>query len=81
MIFTILIGYLVFEVAKTCVGNYFAGKTTIERYGRSGGWSADLENVWERVIKSGIKNDVRHAASLKGEDFDKLVKDFAAIHG
>jgi hypothetical protein len=72
MLFTLVIGYLVYEVAKTCIGNYFDGKTTIERYGKSGGWGADLEDVWERIINSGIKNDNRLAGSMLEDEFDKL---------
>jgi hypothetical protein len=50
---------LVFGVAKVCIGNYFNGKTTIERFGRSGGLGGDLDEVWERMINNGIKGDKR----------------------
>jgi hypothetical protein len=59
MVVTLLVWYLVFDVAKVCYGNFFEGKTTIERFGRSGGWGADLDEVWERIVNSGIKGDKR----------------------
>ena len=59
MVVTLVVWYLVFDVAKVCIGNYFDGKTTIERFGRSGGWGADLDDVWERIVNSGIKGDKR----------------------
>jgi hypothetical protein len=35
--------------------NYFHGKTTMERYGRSGGVGQDLDAVQSRMLNSGIK--------------------------
>jgi hypothetical protein len=72
IIITLVTWYLVFDVAKVCIGNYFAGKTTIERFGRSGGFGGDLEDVWERIVNSGIKGDKRIYESLETKDFDKL---------
>jgi hypothetical protein len=72
LVITLVVWFLVFDVAKVCIGNFFAGKTTIERFGRSGGWGGDLDAVWERMVNSGIKGDKRIYQTLEKEDFDVL---------
>jgi hypothetical protein len=72
---------LVFDVAKVCIGNYFNGKTTIERFGRSGGLGGDLDEVWERMINNGIKGDKRVFESLDQDDFSKLQNDWNEAYG
>ena len=51
-------------------GNYCNGKTTMERFGKSGGARGDdIEGIQQRIISSGIKNDNRIYSSMAGPMF------------
>jgi hypothetical protein len=56
-------------VAKVCISNYFEGKTTIERFGRSGGWGTDLDELWEKILNNGVKDDKRIQETMQKDDF------------
>jgi hypothetical protein len=48
-------------------GNYCNGKTTMERFGKSGGARGDdIEGIQARIINSGIENDNRIYSSMAG---------------
>jgi len=55
-------------------GNYCNGKTTMERFGKSGGARGDdIEGIQARIINSGIENDNRIYSSMAGPQFQRLV--------
>jgi hypothetical protein len=64
--------FMVSHLLLTHLGNYFAGKTTAERFGKSGGQGTDLEHVREMFVNSGIKGDSSLFSNLGNDEYSRL---------